>query len=171
MSRAAGSESGAGGPRRYAGTLDCARTIVRERGLLAGPLQGIGITIARNVVGVTAYFYFYEGARLAMAAGARDVAQLSFLETMLAGGLGGVGYWALCYPLDIVKTAVQCDAIDPAQRRYAGAADAARKLWAEGGARRFSAGLSPALMRSFPANAAGFAIYESTKKAVDKAIE
>jgi hypothetical protein len=40
---------------------------------------------------------------------------------MLAGGLGGVGYWALCYPLDIVKTAVQCDAIDPRQRKYQGA--------------------------------------------------
>jgi len=154
-------------PARYAGTLDCARTIIRERGLLAGPLQGIGITIARNVVGVTAYFYFYEGARLYMAGKARRVDELGFLETMLAGGLGGVGYWALCYPLDIVKTAVQCDAIHPAQRKYAGALDAARQLWAEGGARRFSAGLSPALMRSFPANAAGFAIYESVKKGID----
>jgi solute carrier family 25 carnitine/acylcarnitine transporter 20/29 len=86
---------------------------------------------------------------------------------MLAGGLGGVGYWALCYPLDIVKTAVQCDAIHPAQRKYAGALDATRQLWAEGGARRFSAGLSPALMRSFPANAAGFAIYEGVKKSID----
>jgi solute carrier family 25 carnitine/acylcarnitine transporter 20/29 len=154
-------------PPRYTGTLDCARTIIRERGLIAGPMQGIGATIARNIVGVTAYFYAYEAARLGMAGSTRRVDELGFLETMLAGGLGGVGYWALCYPLDIVKTAVQCDAIDPAHRRYKGALDAARQLWAEGGARRFSAGLTPALMRSFPANAAGFAIYEAVKKGVD----
>ena len=155
-------------PVRYAGTLDCARTIIRERGLLAGPFQGIGATVARNVVGVTAYFYFYEGARIAMAGPGRPPTSISFLQTMLAGGIGGVGYWALCYPLDIVKTAVQCDSIHPAQRRYAGALDAAAQLWKEGGAQRFTAGLSPALLRSFPANAAGFAIYESTKEMVEK---
>jgi hypothetical protein len=44
--------------------------------------------------------------------------------------------------------------------------DAVSKLNAEGGAKRFTAGLSPALARSFPANAAGFAIYESVKKAM-----
>ena len=155
---------------RYAGTLDCARTIIRERGLLAGPFQGIGVTIARNVVGVTAYFYFYEGARIAMAGPDRPPTSISFLQTMLAGGIGGVGYWALCYPLDIVKTAVQCDSIHPAQRRYAGALDAAAQLWKEGGARRFTAGLSPALLRSFPANAVGFAVYESTKEMVEKRV-
>jgi len=153
--------------KRYNGTLDCAQTILRDRGL-AGPFQGIGATIARNIVGVTAYFYFYEYARLVMA-GEKPVTSLGFLETMLAGGIGGVGYWVLCYPLDIVKTAVQCDSIYPEQRKYKGAIDAFSKLYAEGGVKRFSAGLSPALMRSFPANAVGFAIYESVKSSCEKA--
>ena len=52
-----------------AATGECVRTIVRERGL-AGTMQGLGATIARNVVGVTAYFYVYEMARLQMAGGA-----------------------------------------------------------------------------------------------------
>ena len=116
--QAAGADPATGKPR-YAGTLDCVRTIVRQRGVL-GTLQGIEATIARNLVGVTAYFYFYEMARLQMAGG-RPVSSLSFLQVMMAGGCGGVGYWVLCYPADIVKTAVQCDAIDPAQRKYKGA--------------------------------------------------
>ena len=115
--QAAGSD--ANGKPRYASTGDCVRTIVRQRGYL-GTLQGIGATVARNVVGVTAYFYFYEVARLYMA-GSRPVSSLSPLQVMLAGGLGGVGYWVLCYPFDIVKTAVQCDAINPAERKYKGA--------------------------------------------------
>ena len=104
------------GKPRYTSTTDCVRTIMRERGL-AGTLQGLGATMARNLVGVTAYFYFYEVARLYMAAGA-PVSSLSPLQVMLAGGLGGVGYWVLCYPFDIVKTAVQCDSIQPASRKY-----------------------------------------------------
>jgi solute carrier family 25 (mitochondrial carnitine/acylcarnitine transporter), member 20/29 len=160
-------KAGAAIVKKYNGTLDCAQTILRDRGL-AGPFQGIGATIARNIVGVTAYFYFYEYARLVMA-GEKPVTSLGFLETMLAGGIGGVGYWVLCYPLDIVKTAVQCDSIYPEQRKYKGAIDAFSKLYAEGGVKRFSAGLSPALMRSFPANAAGFAIYESVKSSCEKA--
>ncbi len=104
------------GKPRYTSTTDCVRTIMRERGL-AGTLQGLGATMARNLVGVTAYFYFYEVARLYMAAGA-PVSSLSPLQVMLAGGLGGVGYWVLCYPFDIVKTAVQCDSIHPASRKY-----------------------------------------------------
>jgi solute carrier family 25 carnitine/acylcarnitine transporter 20/29 len=104
------------GKPRYASTADCVRTIVRERGY-AGTMQGVGATIARNLVGVTAYFYFYEVARLYMAGGA-PVSSLSPLQVMLAGGLGGVGYWVLCYPFDIVKSAVQCDSIHPESRKY-----------------------------------------------------
>lgn len=78
-----------------------------------------------------------------------------------------LGYWVLCYPLDIVKSAIQTDSIYPAQRRYKGGIVAtARQLFAEGGVKRFTAGLAPCLMRSFPANAAGFAVYESVKSAM-----
>jgi solute carrier family 25 carnitine/acylcarnitine transporter 20/29 len=103
----------------YKDTADCAKTIIRERGILGGPLQGIGATIARNVVGVTAYFYVYEWARLKMA-GDKPVSSLAPMQVLLAGGLGGVGYWVTCYPLDIIKTAVQCDAIFPEKRKYKG---------------------------------------------------
>lgn len=44
--------------------------------------------------------------------------------------------------------------------------DAASKLWAEGGVKRYTAGLAPCLVRSFPANAAGFAVYEAVKAAM-----
>jgi solute carrier family 25 (mitochondrial carnitine/acylcarnitine transporter), member 20/29 len=113
------SGAGASASPAYKGTGDCARTIIRERGILTGPLQGIGITILRNVVGVTAYFYVYEYVRMVMA-GDKPVSSLSPMQVLLAGGMGGVGYWVTCYPLDIVKTAIQCDSIFPEKRTYKG---------------------------------------------------
>jgi len=82
----------------------------------------------------------------------------------LARSSRSLGYWVLCYPLDIIKSAIQTDSIYPQRRKYHGVADTARKLWAEGGVKRYTAGLAPCLVRSFPANAAGFVAYEQVKK-------
>ena len=69
-----------------------------------------------------------------------------------------LGYWVCCYPLDIIKSAIQTDSIYPGARKYAGWGDAARQLWREGGVKRFTAGIAPCLLRSFPANAAAFVV-------------
>ena len=74
-------------PVRYTGTLDCARTIIRERGL-AGIFQGLPATLARNFVGVGAYFYVYEALRMQLA-GSQPVASLSPVYIVFAGGCGG----------------------------------------------------------------------------------
>ena len=150
---------------RYTSTLDCARTLFRTGGLAAFG-QGLSATIARNVVGVSAYFWAYEAVRRRLAGSERSVESLGPAETLLAGGCGGVAYWVLAYPGDIVKSAMQTDAIEPAARKYRSVGQTAALLWAEGGARRFTAGIVPCLLRSFPANAAGFLCYEVTKKSL-----
>jgi len=78
-----------------------------------------------------------------------------------------LGYWVLSYPLDIIKSAIQTDSIYPEHRKYKGVLSTAAKLWAEGGIARYTAGLAPCLLRSFPANAAGFAAYESVKNLME----
>lgn len=55
--------------------------------------------------------------------------------------------------VDVIKSAMMTDSIDPAQRRYPSIPSAARALWAEGGVARFYRGFSPCLMRAAPANA------------------
>ena len=110
--------------------------------------------------------------RKSLAGKDRPVSSLSSFEVLISGGFGGLGYWVLCYPLDIIKSAIQTDAVDPAQRKYPGTVLATgRQLWAEGGVKRFTAGLAPCLARSFPANAAGFAIYESTMKMLNPPLQ
>jgi len=73
---------------RYSGVADCAKQIVAQRGL-AGATQGLTATIARNIVGVSAYFYFYEVVRSALAGKTRRVEDLAALEVMTAGFCGG----------------------------------------------------------------------------------
>lgn len=144
----------------FSSTLDCAKQIVARRGV-QGLLQGFVPTVYRNMVGVGAYFACYEAARRAMTNNyARPP---SSLEVLAAGGCGGFFYWLLCFPLDVIKTRVQTDALDPTQRRFRGMVDATRGILAEDGARGFMRGIAPALARSVPANAVGFALYEQAK--------
>lgn len=79
-----------------------------------------------------------------------------------------MAYWTLSYPLDIIKSAIQADSINPSERRYKGFLQTATTLWKEGGMKRYTAGLTPCLARSFPANAAGFAAYEMVKASLEK---
>ena len=50
------------------------------------------------------------------------------------------------------------------QRQYAGALDAARKIYRAQGARGFLQGFWPCILRAFPANAAAWGGYEYTKR-------
>jgi solute carrier family 25 carnitine/acylcarnitine transporter 20/29 len=139
--------------------------IVRERGVV-GLYQGLGPTFARTIPSTAAYFGCYEACRrgLMPAASSSSSAVSESAVILLAGGVGGFVYWLSTYPADCVKSAMQSDAIHPAQRRYSGVADCCRQLYAEGGWRRFYRGLAPCLLRAFPANAACFWSYEYAKR-------
>lgn len=49
------------------------------------------------------------------------------MQVLLAGSAAGVGYWLSIYPIDMVKTIMQTDHSDPAQRKYTGMLDATVK--------------------------------------------
>lgn len=74
-----------------------------------------------------------------------------------------LSYWAFNYPADVIKSAMQGDAIKRSERQYKGFVDAARQLYAQGGMPRFFRGYAPCMLRAFPANAACFFAYEKTK--------
>ena len=74
-------------------------------------------------------------------------------QLFVAGGTAGFMYWVLFYPLDVLKSAMQTDALVPAERKYRSLGHAASSLWAEGGVGRFYKGVTPCLLRAVPANA------------------
>jgi solute carrier family 25 carnitine/acylcarnitine transporter 20/29 len=115
---------------------------------------GVGPQLVRNVCGGFFHFGAFELLRREYAA-SRGVAvtDIGLAANMVAGSIGGVLFWSVAYPADVVKSALQGDSLDPAKARYTGAVDAVRKLWAEGGAARFGRGYSACLLRAVPANA------------------
>jgi solute carrier family 25 carnitine/acylcarnitine transporter 20/29 len=72
------------------------------------------------------------------------------------------------YPMDVIKSRMQTDHLDPAQRKYKNMIHCAKSLWATGGLRSFFVGFTPCLMRAFPANGACFMAYEASKKFLEK---
>lgn len=149
-----------GAKPEYSSTWDCVKTIQAKRGLL-GFFQGYQATLARNVLAVSLYFGVYEVAKL-RASEYRGGAPKA-TDLLAAGAAGGIAYWLFTYPLDVIKSAIQTDAILPADRKYKGYVDTVSKLWAEGGVTRFTRGIAPCLLRAGPANAVGFFLMEITK--------
>jgi solute carrier family 25 carnitine/acylcarnitine transporter 20/29 len=135
--------------------------IVRNHGI-RGVYQGIAPTICRNVPAVAGYFGAYEYARRALLAPGQKLEQLESWKLLTAGSIGGLAYWVLTYPIDVMKSAVQADSCAPAERRFKGLADVAKQLYAEGGVKRFFKGVTPCLLRAAPANATCFFLYQKT---------
>jgi len=85
------------------------------------------------------------------------------MAVLTAGGIGGMMYWITCYPLDVIKSKMQTDAANPAERKYRSVVDCVSQTIRAEGLRGFARGFAPCLVRSFPANATCFFGYELTK--------
>jgi solute carrier family 25 carnitine/acylcarnitine transporter 20/29 len=70
------------------------------------------------------------------------------------------------YPIDVIKSKIQTDALDPSKRQYTGMIDCARRTLAREGWRGFTGGLGPTLIRSPFANGATFVAFEMAMRAM-----
>ncbi|GAM22818.1 hypothetical protein SAMD00019534_059930 [Acytostelium subglobosum LB1] len=152
-----------GANRQYTGLVDCASKIYKARGI-QGIYMGLVPTMARNVPANAAYFGAYELARRMLLDDGQKLSQLPAWKVMLAGGIGGMSYWTLTYPIDVIKSSIQTDSIIPSQRRYAGFIDCASKIYRQRGLAGFYVGFTPCFIRSMPANAACFVLYEQASQ-------
>jgi len=111
---------------------------------------------------------FYELFREMLTKPGRSVTDLSIWRVFTAAGAAGVLFWALTYPLDVIKSTMQSDEIVKSQRKYNGIIDCARKMYQnEGGVPRFLRGFTPCLLRAIPANAALLYTVDISRKFID----
>jgi hypothetical protein len=54
------------------------------------------------------------------------------------------------YPVDVIKSKLQTDSLDPKKAQYKGMLDCAAKTWRAQGWKGFTGGLTPTLIRSVP---------------------
>lgn len=144
------------------GPFDCLKQMMQHSGI-AGVYRGLGPTIVREGHGMGVYFLTYEyivQKRLEVLGIARDKIPAS--TSMLAGGLSGLLLWLMIYPIDVVKSYMQTDAIQSQQRRFRTSFDVIRHIQATYGLNGFVRGIVPTLIRAPFANAATFAAFEVT---------
>lgn len=137
----------------FTSMTDCFKKIVKTNGIF-GAYQGFVPHMSRNVPAGAVHLGTFEYLRLIFAEKQKcKVSELPILYNMLAGSTGGVLFWALFFPLDVLKSATQGDSPYKEKKRFKGIFDAVSKLWAEGGISRFYKGFTPCMLRSIPANA------------------
>ncbi|KAI8610004.1 mitochondrial carrier domain-containing protein, partial [Chytriomyces sp. MP71] len=139
---------------RYTGMLDAALGVYRTGGMRS-LYTGTVATLARDIPGGAAYFAAYEFFYRALGGGrsGESAGSLSIPAALFAGGMSGVAMWIVAIPPDVVKSRIQ--AAPPGT--YKGFLDCARAVVKEGGlVNGLYKGFGPAMVRAFPANAAGW---------------
>ena len=134
--------------KSYNGFLDCASKVYAEGGM-ASVFRGTGSAALRDVPGNAAYFAGYEFCKrqLCVLEGRNTPSTPSIL---LAGGMAGVANWIVAIPFDTLKSRIQTA---PAGQ-YSSYIDVLRQTVQKEGVQALFRGLTPALLRAFPANAA-----------------
>jgi solute carrier family 25 carnitine/acylcarnitine transporter 20/29 len=153
------------GLNNFYGPIDCARKIISTYGI-RGLFQGQAITMLRDGLGFGFYFLSYEYLIQKALVEYRKTdpqfqrTQLPPHQAILFGALAGVCYWLPVYPIDVMKSKIQTDTLDPTKRKYPTIATTLSRIYKEQGMSGFFKGFSPCMARSAVVNAATFATFE-----------
>lgn len=128
--------------------------ILRNEGV-PGLFRGLTSTMFREMPGYFFFFGGYELSKSAITGGKPD--QAGLLDTVVAGGIGGICLWTAIFPFDVVKSRIQVDSLNATMTKVMG--DVIRKEGISG----LYKGLAPTLLRTFPSTGALFVAYEYSK--------
>ncbi|XP_030648908.1 solute carrier family 25 member 15b [Chanos chanos] len=137
------------------------KTVMHKEGP-AGFFQGLTTTIAREVPGYFCFFGAYEFCRSLFAQHmhcSKD--DIGVVPIVLSGGVGGACLWLMVYPMDCVKSRIQVMSMTG---RQAGFFKTLLTISRTEGVRALYSGLTPTMIRTFPANGALFLGYEASRK-------
>jgi solute carrier family 25 (mitochondrial carnitine/acylcarnitine transporter), member 20/29 len=136
----------------YKGPIDCVRRAVAAEGV-TGLYRGLLSTLMREVPGNAAWFgtYHFFGRALSGKESVKDGTQFTQL---VAGGLAGMAYWGVPFPIDTIKSEVQTKPSGTSTLQVA------KQLLRERGIKGMYRGCGVTLVRAFPGNAVTFWMYE-----------
>lgn len=146
--------------KRFHGSWDFVRTLVKERGALA-LYTGHGVNTIREMTFISTYFFVYEGFRDILAGHAAIKGMLDpKLAIPLAGGLSGAIAWTVSFPLDCIRAGVQGQDLFHHSRQRQGAVQVFRQLIAQRGFWGLYAGVTPSILRACIVSGTRFSAYE-----------
>ncbi|XP_041655585.1 mitochondrial ornithine transporter 1-like [Cheilinus undulatus] len=137
------------------------KTVMRTNGPL-GFFQGLSSTLVREPPGYFCFFGAYELCRSTFAHYmGTDKDGIGILPLMFSGGFAGACLWVLVYPIDCVKSRIQVHSL---AGRQLGFRQTFMGIIRTEGISTLYSGLTPTLIRTFPANGALFLAYEFSRK-------
>lgn len=83
---------------------------------------------------------------------------IGLIRTMIAGSVGGITLWTVIFPADVIKSRIQIGNINEKMLTIGA------KIIKEEGVSALYNGLKPTIVRTIPATAVLFVVYEYTKK-------
>lgn len=149
--------------RRYRGPTDVVRQLYQEGGVRS-LFRGTAATLLRDVPASGAYFLSYELTKNALQSFSGSSEDLSVGRIILAGGVAGVFDWIVAFPPDALKSRYQTA---PEGKYPNGIRSVFSEMMAKEGFLALYRGITPVLLRAFPASAACFLGYEATLKFLD----
>lgn len=134
------------GGKQFNGAFDVVKHLYKTGGV-SSVMKGSVATLARDGPGSALYFATYEYLKRKLTP---EGTSMSLTAIVIAGGTAGTAMWIPVFPVDTIKSNLQMSDT----RQSIG--QVTKKIYAKGGIKGFFPGLGPALLRSFPANAATF---------------
>jgi hypothetical protein len=129
--------------------------ILKSRGV-PGLFQGVTLQVMRDTPFYAAMFGSYDVICHLMK---KYTSIQEHAVYFVAGGVAGQVAWATTMPLDVIKSVVQTS-----DDKNVTTASVAKDIYRRQGVRGLFRGLTTAVVRAFPANAALFVTYEAVKK-------
>ncbi|XP_037934323.1 congested-like trachea protein [Teleopsis dalmanni] len=154
-------QQGSGGEQKYNGLFDCAIKLYKEDGIRS-VYKGLCATLLRDIPANGTYFLTYEiiSEMLTKKIGDDTTSKVAAIS-IISGGASGMTYWILGLPADVLKTRVQTA---PPGKYPHGVRSAFPDLLKNDGPLALYRGMTPIMLRSFPANGACFLGIEMMNK-------
>jgi solute carrier family 25 carnitine/acylcarnitine transporter 20/29 len=164
MAQIKGAAAGGLNPEEnYKGNWDCAKKILRNHGL-RGIYSGYLSTLLRDMQGYAWFFFGYEATIHYLTPEGKTKADLDFLSVMGAGVMAGFGLWGSMFPIDTIKSKIQADSLSEPQ--FKGTIDCIKRSVQIEGYGGLWRGVTAALWRAIPVNAAIFVAVEGTRQLI-----
>uniref|UniRef100_A0A182MFD3 Mitochondrial ornithine transporter n=1 Tax=Anopheles culicifacies TaxID=139723 RepID=A0A182MFD3_9DIPT len=138
--------------------------ILRTEGI-PGMFRGLTSTFAREMPGYFFFFGGYEQTREFFTRPGQSKDEIGALRTMVAGAVGGVALWTVIFPADVIKSRIQVYSMRASMTQVG------LDIFRKEGVLAFYNGLLPTIVRTIPATAVLFVVYEYTKKTLTKLLE
>uniref|UniRef100_A0A6M2E0H9 Putative mitochondrial carrier protein n=1 Tax=Xenopsylla cheopis TaxID=163159 RepID=A0A6M2E0H9_XENCH len=152
-------QQGGNQPQKYNGMVDCAKKLYKEGGIRS-IYKGSCATLLRDVPASGMYFMTYEYIQTTLSPVdefGKPTGKISLLSTIFAGGMAGIANWAVGMPADVLKSRLQTA---PEGSYPNGIRDVFKELMKKEGPLALYKGVTPVMLRAFPANAACFIGFE-----------